>query len=428
MPTPQKLSLPRKLSKLSPTEIANLLSPIESFEGPIDVTVMIPTDRLHKELGRRGPVLVLLGDFHSGDKKCVKICDPDSGCYSLYRPSTFLHFIDTLAKKHFISADIFLEFWVPGSTRVALSKGEAHFSSESDSALFEAVLESAPCTSHAANFCPFPHVRTHLSDPRNIDLNSKYNGEAIFSTLHMMASCDIYEYQTRLEALYPGFRGTYLISLMSKMCTGIYTMQDFFSEPFFQKYSRVHHEWSQLPLKVQKAFLKKSKTILKKVAVTHRLRSEIFFQKLIHESVYDPKLNPHSDRLKTIPIYTHLVDIYTIARALKPFRGGLESQLSVMYFGAYHTEAIQTLVGSYYKVSKTYGRKVRITKHTTKQDLDLLPKCIRKTKICSGNKARPNEAKYIEAKEVASDYGISTKGKKGDVCRRLIANHLAVPR
>ena len=191
MPTPQKLSLPRKLSNLSPTEIANLLSPIESFEGPIDVTVMIPTDRLHKELGRRGPVLVLLGDYHSGDKKCVKICDPDAGCYSLYRPSTFLHFIDTLAKKHLISADIFLEFWVPEGARVAFSKGEAHFSSESDSSLFEAVLESAPCTSHAANFCPFPHVRTHLSDTRKIDLNSKYNGEAIFSTLHMMteSSC-----------------------------------------------------------------------------------------------------------------------------------------------------------------------------------------------------------------------------------------------
>ena len=62
----------------------------------------------------------------------------------------------------------------------------------------------------------------------------------------------------------------------------------------------------------------------------------------------------------------------------------------------------------------------------TKQDMDLLPKCIRKTKICSGNKAKPNEAKYTEAKEVASDYGISTKGKKGDVCKRLIANHLAV--
>ena len=143
----------------------------------------------------------------------------------------------------------------------------------------------------------------------------------------------------------------------------------------------------------------------------------------MHESVYDHELNPHLDRLRAIPIYTHLVDIYTIARALKPFRGGLESQLSVMYFGAYHTGVIQTLVEDYYKVSKTYGRKVIMTK----QHLDF-PKCIRKTKICSGNRARSNEAKYIEAKEVASDYGISTKGKKGDVCRRLIANNLAVPR
>ena len=54
--------LPKRQSKLSPTEIAELLSVIESFEGPVNVEVMIPNKRLFKELGKPGPVLVLLAD------------------------------------------------------------------------------------------------------------------------------------------------------------------------------------------------------------------------------------------------------------------------------------------------------------------------------------------------------------------------------
>ena len=165
----KNLSLPKTNAHFSPTEISDLLSPIESFEGPIHAKVMIPNARLYKELGRQGPVLVLLSDMHDGDKKCDRICDPKAGCYSLYNPSTFIRFVDTLAKQHSISVDVFLELWLP-------EKERADYRAESkyNSALADVLLEAAPCTSRTAK-CPFPHVRTHLSDPRIVDPKSKYN-------------------------------------------------------------------------------------------------------------------------------------------------------------------------------------------------------------------------------------------------------------
>ena len=414
------LSLPIKNAHISPTEIAKFLSPIESFEGPIHAKVMIPNARLYKELGRQGPVLVLLSDMHDGDKKCDRICDPKAGCYSLYNPSTFIRFVDTLAKQHSISVDVFLELWLP-------EKERADYRAESkyNSPLADVLLEAAPCTSRTAK-CPFPHVRTHLSDPRIVDPKSKYNAEAIFSTLKF--AVNIKEYPEGLELLYPGFGGTYLISLMSRMCTSSYTMHDFVSEPFFQKYSRTYHEFAQLPKKIQSSFLKQSNKYLKQIPAHHKLRSELFFKNLIHEGFYDSNTNPVQFEVESIPIYAQLVDIYTISRAIKLFRGGLDSQLSVMYFGDSHTKGISTLIERYYQTSKTYGREGQFSSFDRLEDIKLPPKCIQQIKACSCKRARKNELTLKAAKKVASDYDISTKGKKGDICKRLISNDLAFER
>ena len=415
------LSLPIKNAHISPTEIANLLSPIESFEGPIHAKVMIPNARLYEELGRQGPVLVLLSDIHNGNnKKCDKICDPKDGCYSLYKPSTFIRFVDTLAKQHSISVDVFIELWLPESSRAA-SRVESKY----NSALVDVLRETVSCTSRMAR-CPFPHVRTHLSDPRIVDPKSKYNAEAIFSTLKF--AVNIKEYPEGLESLYSGFGGTYLISLMSRMCTSSYTMHDFVSEPFFQKYSRTYHEFAQLPKKIQSSFLKQSNKYLKQIPAHHKLRSELFFKNLIHEGFYDSNTNPVQFEVESIPIYAQLVDIYTISRAIKLFRGGLDSQLSVMYFGDSHTKGISTLIERYYQTSKTYGREGQFSSFDRLEDIKLPPQCIQQIKACSCKRARKNELTYKAAKKVASDYDISTKGKKGDICKRLISNDLAFER
>ena len=66
------------------------------------------------------------------------------------------------------------------------------------------------------------------------------------------------QYRAKFEKIYPGFQSSYLLSLISRMCTSEYTIHDFFSEPFFQKYSRVYHEWVQLPRQVREVILDKS--------------------------------------------------------------------------------------------------------------------------------------------------------------------------
>lgn len=50
-----------------------------------------------------------------------------------------------------------------------------------------------------------------------------------------------------------------------------------------------------------------------------------------------------------------LVDMYTISRSLKTFKGGLPSQLSVIYLGGAHIENIMYLLDDLYTSVQTYG-------------------------------------------------------------------------
>ena len=391
--------------------------------------VMIPNKILLKELGKEGPVLVLLGDVHTGNEKCDFICQPKGGCYSLYTPSTFLKFVDKLAKKHSISVDFFLEIWLSESVRRAMSHGVLHNQDPGshNSAIMESILEAAACTSHMSDRCHFPHVRTHLSDPRRVDLLSKYNAEwLMFNIFNELSMYSVDKYRAKLEEIYPGFQSSYLLSLISRMCRSEYTMHDFFSEPFFQKYSRVYHEWVQLPRQVREVILNKSE---KERHIKFKRKDEsrefgeykILFDKLIIENLYDfnPILKPRSQSA----IYVLLVDIYTIARALKRFRHGLDSELSIIYLGNDHIKNIQAILAGYYRVLETYGEDVKYPLHKCIQK-NKLPGA--KKKVCSNNRARRGEVTKKEAQEISRKYLISDKGEKVDLCKRLIKLGLVI--
>ena len=411
--------LPKRPSKLSPTKIAELLSVIESFEGPVNVEVMIPNKRLFKELGKPGPVLVLLGDFHIGDQKCDDTCEPKSGCYSLYAPSTFLDFADKLAKKHSISTDLFVEVWFSETSMRHISGGgrlKKGPSGQFNSAMADVTIETAGCAMQVQ--CPFPHIRTHMSDPRKVDSRSKYNAEWLFySVLDSLGKYHLDDYREQLESNFPGFKSNYLLSLVSKMYTREYTMYNFLSEPFFQKYSRVYHEFVQLPKKVSEGLLRESEKVRHiKFLKEQRPNPEFkrFFDKLIIEDLYSKDLTSFYRR----PILLdHLVDMYTIARALKRFRRGLDSELSIIYLGDYHIESIKAWTKTYYQGFRTYGRQCNGIAHPNK--------CIQRKKVCRNSRAHRDEVTKKEAKKIARDYLILDTGKKVDICKRLIKSGLA---
>ena len=113
--------LPTYLSPLSPIEIGVMLQDrVRRIEGPVTARIMVPRDTLSRDLGRNGPVLVLLSDTHLGNQRCDS-CQVEDGCYSLYQPSTFMTMINELARDESISTDLFLEVWLDEWARQNIS-------------------------------------------------------------------------------------------------------------------------------------------------------------------------------------------------------------------------------------------------------------------------------------------------------------------
>jgi len=387
------LLLPKKLSSLSPKQIVDLLSPIKTVEGPIYTEVMIPTDQLAQELGRQPPVLFLMGDFHSGTGKCQPNCNTGQGCYSLYTPSTLMRFVDSLAKKHSISTDFFSEVWVSEKDKIgfATRKNTIEGAGGHNSALLDIISESVNCTSRVTTFCPFPHLRTHLSDPRKI-VDGKYTAELLCDTLKYLEKIDIDIYRSFLEKTYPGFTSEYLIELMSRIYGSNMTIGDIFDEPFYQQYSRTYHEWVQLPESIRLHIRNRNLSIIDPVNVILKIdfkpiysANRNFFQSL-QSDIYIKNANPFLNRNSSRPysqIEVSFVDIYTISRALKTFKGGLPSQLSVIFLGATHINNIKELMGPYYQSVYTYGTPFDFLneKHRQMGVSHTVPKCNHKNEI-----------------------------------------------
>ena len=163
--------LPQHLSPLSPLEIGTMIKQrVRRIEGPISATIMVPTNELSTDLGRDGPVIVLLYDHHVGTHRCDS-CDVKDGCYSLYSPSSFLTMINDLSRDESISTDLFLETWLSKSERAKLNTLTFVKNNKSlhNSALVESILWSMKCLTRERRLdCPLPNIRTHMSDPRKM--------------------------------------------------------------------------------------------------------------------------------------------------------------------------------------------------------------------------------------------------------------------
>ena len=320
-------------------EISNLLrNKIKHIEGPTEANVMVSTEKLQNELGRNGPVLLLLSDHHFGNQKCTS-CDSRKGCFSLYNKSSLLNYFNKLALDQSIVTDVFLETWLEEYYRQS-DEPYPYQHGDANSALIDVLEYTKLCLGRRMN-CPLKNVRTHMSDPR------KRIKDNLFHDLPSMINTETTDEKN------------YLLTLMIEMCTSI-TIDYFFTHQFFRG-TKAYKQFNKLPELVQinirqnamnirynfnvfpKDFSEMSNTIFTKISNNDRLTH------------YDQKyLKLITEDYIFLPIYLFMVDLYTICRILK--LDNPPSQLSICYLGVDHIRNIRTLMATYYEDKFNYNR------------------------------------------------------------------------
>ena len=389
-PTPKKSP-----TKLSPNQIANsIVNTVNIIEGTYFCNIMVPNNNINSLLGRNAPVLVLLSDVHVGKQKCIKECLTENGCYSLYTPASFIKYINDFSRTNSVTTDLFLELWVKESSR---KKGISFMSSVHNSALVEVSNLAGTCLSHRKVNCPFPNIRTHTADVRHVvknikintkaywdaDDDSKYLGDFVITSLlntlldSKLNKTSILAIKELLKEKFPGFTPNYILRFLQKVLVSDFTKLDYFSEPFVQKYSRTYHEWIQLPKPLRDRLYNSSRILYNRRRFFYNKSSNIlesinnFFDMIIDKSEY-PETQPKiAEILFAMPLKIFIVDMYTISRSLKTFKGGLPSQLSVIYLGGAHIENIMYLIEGLYRTTKTYGKEIDMSKLTLENAKDI---------------------------------------------------------
>ena len=89
-------------------EILDKLKVIKTIEGPVNSIILKPNKNLYEKLGRNGPIIMLLGDYHDVRKanRC-ETCIISDGCYSLYKKSSLITYLDTIVTAHTLAVPTF---------------------------------------------------------------------------------------------------------------------------------------------------------------------------------------------------------------------------------------------------------------------------------------------------------------------------------
>ena len=367
---PLPLLLPKKLSVLTPLKIAEIIvKEIRTIEGPYYADIMIPNSKLYKELGRDGPVLLLLSDEHTSNNKCDTACVRSKGCYSLYRPSYFMKFIDHLSEIYSISTDIFLETWFTEELRKDYKKAVAvdQYQYKNMSALLELIQDLKPCMSHKRNLCNLPHVRTHMSDTRKIAIKKgdKYLADSILEPF-MKKGITIENVEKQWKEEFPEFSLKEICDYIRRLISNDDIVDTYFDEPIIQKYSRTYHEWNQLPTSIKNNLLKYAKSTYKtRYSNFNYTNLEKLIINFLLDTILENDIQGFNRALKQVtafisrgtgPLNMFIIDMYTISRSLKNVKPpGLPSQLSVIYLGGWHIDVIRFIIKDYYSSFRKYG-------------------------------------------------------------------------
>ena len=369
----EKKGLPTELSDLTPRQIADIINEnVLKLNGPIYGALLVPKEEFTQILGRVPPVFLLLGDDHVGNTQCAE-CHMGT-CYSLYKDNpTFYKFLSMITTAFNISIDLFLEHWTGPEEReknVFRRKSKIR----ENSALIESSNLMIPCIGQRKEnklrqSCFFTEFRTHNADPRKTYYNhyDKYTGDTILTFLNYFTKENAAA--INLHNAYPGFNVYEEFLSLYSAKDNVETINLYFNSAFFKKYSRTLHEFHQLPIRVQDELMERLLNAAKndtgeeymmsrdssiRIEMVTALTDFIRDNSKINESKLQLIIEKALEILN-ISFGATLVDIYTISRALKGFKRGLPSQLSVVYQGMYHVQREISLLGNYYDIVQTWS-------------------------------------------------------------------------
>jgi hypothetical protein len=218
--------------------------------------------------------------------------------------------------------------------------------------------------------CFFTEFRTHNANPRHSDISAgnKYNGDTILKFVYDFTR--INRIQLMLGVRYPDFNVYEELLYLYSAKDNVETINLYFNSPFFKKYSRTLHEFYKLPDVIQAELMERLLNAAKNNEKESYMMANNIYSNIktdmvaaLKEFIGDSSESNQSKLQliieKALNVFgisfgSTLVDIYTISRALKGFKGGLPSQLSVVYQGNAHIQRQISLLQNYYDVVQTW--------------------------------------------------------------------------
>jgi hypothetical protein len=239
--------------KIRDDTIINIIKDIlKKVEGPASYCLLKPTDKMKDILGHRPSIIILFGDIHYGDKKCLE-CKEEDGCLSFYGGNPTIHnFFSYMSR--IAHVDVFLETWYTKVDR-ELGRIKSKSSKTHNSALVEFKKFSSPCFNlKDKKDCQVKDYYIHMSDPRYS--NDPKNIDGIFE---IIATYDLPSFKLQIELIltdkegnHPDYREVIILCIQAlELGTKEFMNKVFRYNPIIQKFSKTYKQLSKLPEKLQ---------------------------------------------------------------------------------------------------------------------------------------------------------------------------------
>jgi hypothetical protein len=274
--------------------------------------------------------------------------------------------------------------------------------------------------------CDYTHFRIHEGDVRHASYDNIFekilrslcynilsfkkeqfdNYLYTFDRFKSKLESDLFD-TTRDIGFTRGMGFTECMDFITLMCTDGTTIKSVIEHPA-SKYGRTIHELNQLPRELYDGIINNpelglvfdnssNNTILKQfrphiLHLCQLLKNIMANSTILGKGITKDELNQYAQIVKlfieksgVLHFNTAIVDLYTIARALKPFKKGYEtslySQLAVSYFGTAHTYRTEILLKQWYTPHVSWAtRSLKLLIHKTLSNSGDDVKCIKQIK------------------------------------------------
>ena len=343
----------------------------------MSLTILKPTEKLNKLLGREGPVYLLFGDMHKGNFRCEDECLMKNNCFSFYynNPS-IINLLNALGEK--IKVDLFFERWYNKDVRHNISKitnkNQKILSTDSKSALSELASVLLNCLSfdpYVRKNCKALNFFIHMADPRHME------SDYIDGLLRKDMTQKTYkEFKSLWKKNFSDFSLQEFFDIIVerlRMGPGKFLKTHLRNHPMFIRYSKINKQLSKLPTKLQDIFyneyrqdhfeenkcqnpIKVSIDNLTEEAAYNKLQSIISYSKEEGNKCYWG--GDVAD-----------LDLYFLGRSMKIPSSSQPTQLAVGYFGDHHVKNITELL--------TQQGLMTVEESSTNRTSNSFNKCVR---------------------------------------------------